>query len=291
VKKLEAEVALPVARKSTSELNGGNISLDEVEIPNGMYVSKVLVDAMVTTAGSAGTGTSKVADVLKDLEIRNEENVRVFHAQGGAGIGIIAFLCAAIAAIMGQVPRSAVFDEDVAGNDTYYGSWEISHGLRGRKFKVNASTYGASTLAGYSTAPTSLSVNLCVSFELSAQQPIPGKLSGIVKGTQTDYSADVIAALIGIETSQVHDVLDSLKWGNQNFNAAQIEMLENVTNLKLRGAGAAGSQKPVPGVLMPNTSNALNAVVLKAEDVKKLSLSCSSSTLLIGKIEPYTSED
>jgi hypothetical protein len=42
---------------------------------------------------------------------------------------------------------------------------------------------------------------------------------------------------------------------------------------------------------MPNTSNALNAIVLKAEDVKKLSLSCSSSTLLIGKIEPYTSED
>lgn len=284
---MESDVAFPAARKSTNSITGDTVSFDKVTIPEGKHVGKVLVDLAATVAGTAGTGTSMTAAAIKEIEIKNEDGVRVLFAQGGGGIGILAYLCAALMAIVGLVPRRVINDDVMAGSSTYYGNWEIAHGLVGKEFTASVTFNALSVLAGYTTSPTSATLSVLVSYELTDEAPVPARLSGLVRASQTEYAADVIAALVGIDGTSIATNFEGLQYGKQTFNAAQIAMLENMTNLKLRGAGADGTQA-IPGVTAPDTATLLYAALFAAEDVETISITCLSSTLLIGKIEPYS---
>jgi hypothetical protein len=288
---MKSEQVYPVARESTNSLTGDTIQFDEMEIPEGKYVKGVSVDLAVTTSGSAGTGTDYTARIIKEIEIKNEDGKRVFHAHGQGGIGILALFAAAVMGAIGLTPHLVVNDDVCAGNSTYYGNWKVMHGIVGSKFKVAITFEPVSVLAGYSTSPTGITLSAAVAFELSDKQPVPGLLKGYRLASQTKYTDAVIAALIGIDNVELSTVFNGLSFGGQTLNTAQIKMLESMTNYKLRGAGAAGSQNPVPGVTAPDSANDLYAALFEGEDVKTLNITCTSSTLLVGKLSPYSEEE
>lgn len=285
---MENDFAYPTAEKTTSSLTGATLTLPTVKIPAGKYVSKTIVAVDVTTSGTAGTGTDQIAKLVEDLSIRNEEDVPVLHAGNGYALGMVAYLCAALFALAsGMVPRKVVSDEALAGDDTYYAAWEIMHGLKGREFTPVIKFGAASGLSGYSTTPTGITINVRVWFELSYEQPMAAQLDGAERDTMTEYETDAFSALVGIDGTAISTAFKTLKFGNDTFSSESIEMLETATARLLAGAGAAGGQKPIAGSKAPSSATDLNAALLSKEDVNKLTLTCSSSTLLIGKIAAY----
>jgi hypothetical protein len=253
---------IPSARKSTTSLTGDALEFS-FSVPKGKKVKAIHVEAELTTVGAVGAGSSYVADLIKEIEIKNEADKRVLHAHGGGGIGILALFAACLASLAGLAAQLVLNDDIVVGNATYYGNWLINHGIKGEKFSVTVTVHPISVLVYATSDPTSATFTVGVAMELGDEEPTPGLLKGYVLPSQVTFKDELISALVAIDGTDLSDRISGFSWGSKSFNTAQQKILQNMTNYRLRGAAAAGSQNPVPGVLGPVSANALYAAFLK----------------------------
>jgi hypothetical protein len=157
---------IPDATEIKSVTQGGKVGIEfEVKQP----ANRLRIKADVTTSGSAGTGTDVVSTALASLHIWKGNKQSVLGA--GRKGPVVEVTDAAILeaarlsrARVNNVARGTIplTDETIAANDTYKLSVDLVLNLDPGQYYAEFKFISAASLAGYTTAPTSVQASVIV---------------------------------------------------------------------------------------------------------------------------------
>jgi len=117
--------------------------------------NKLRVLMAVTTAGTAGTGTTKVLELFKKLKITKVGDSKPTLDVSEQCLHLVRYfgLCKTNLSTLGGMLST---NETMAGDSTYYAAYDIPISMKRGTYNVEYEFIAAASLAGYSTAPSTL---------------------------------------------------------------------------------------------------------------------------------------